>query len=97
MNFIGYIFTAGKINDIAQKFVANIFIRTRRYTSTLDKVERVVDARSGEIIFGLNIMVNRNSCVLKTRKSKREKKRQSEIQRKRKDERIKIFEVNIFV
>jgi len=36
---------------------------TRRYTSTLDKVERVVDARSGEIVFGLNIMVNRNRTV----------------------------------
>ncbi len=36
---------------------------TRRYTSTLDKVERVVDARSGEIVFGLNIMVNRGRTV----------------------------------
>ena len=36
---------------------------TRRYTSTLDKVKRVVDPRSGEIIFGLNIMVNRGRTV----------------------------------
>jgi len=36
---------------------------TRRYTSTLDKVERVVDARAGEIVFGLNIMVNRGRTV----------------------------------
>ena len=36
---------------------------TRRYTSTLDKVERVVEARSGEIVFGLNIMVNRGRTV----------------------------------
>ena len=36
---------------------------TRRYTSTLDKVERVVDPRSGEIVFGLNIMVNRGRTV----------------------------------
>ena len=32
---------------------------TRRYTSTLDKVKRVAQARKGEIIFGLNVMVNR--------------------------------------
>ncbi len=36
---------------------------TRRYTSTLDKVKRVVDPRSGEIIFGLNILVNRGRTV----------------------------------
>jgi len=36
---------------------------TRRYTSTLDKVKRVVDARKGEIIFGLNVMVNRGRTV----------------------------------
>ena len=36
---------------------------TRRYTSTLDKVKRVVDPRSGEIIFGLIIMVNRGRTV----------------------------------
>ena len=36
---------------------------TRRYTSTLDKVKRVVDPRSGEIIFGLNIIVNRGRTV----------------------------------
>ena len=36
---------------------------TRRYTSTLDKIKRVVDPRSGEIIFGLNIMVNRGRTV----------------------------------
>ena len=32
---------------------------TMRYTSTLDKVKRVVDPRSGEVIFGLIIMFNR--------------------------------------
>jgi len=36
---------------------------TRRYTSTLDKIKRVVDPRSGEIIFGLNILVNRGRTV----------------------------------
>jgi malate dehydrogenase (oxaloacetate-decarboxylating)(NADP+) len=36
---------------------------TRRYTSTLDKVKRVVEPRSGEIIFGLNILVNRGRTV----------------------------------
>ena len=36
---------------------------TRRYTSTLDKVKRVAEARKGEIIFGLNIMVNRGRTV----------------------------------
>ena len=36
---------------------------TRRYTSTLDKIKHVVDPRSGEIIFGLNIMVNRGRTV----------------------------------
>jgi len=36
---------------------------TRRYTSTLDKIGRVVDPRPGEIIFGLNIMVNRGRTV----------------------------------
>ncbi len=36
---------------------------TRRYSSTLDKVKRVVEARKNEIIFGLNIMVNRGRTV----------------------------------
>ena len=36
---------------------------TRRYTSTLDKIKRVIEPRSGEIIFGLNIMVNRGRTV----------------------------------
>jgi len=36
---------------------------TRRYTSTLDKVKRVVESRKDEIIFGLNIMVNRGRTV----------------------------------
>ena len=36
---------------------------TRRYTSTLDKVKRVAEARKDEIIFGLNIMVNRGRTV----------------------------------
>ena len=36
---------------------------TRRDTSTLDKVKRVAEARKGEIIFGLNVMVNRGRTV----------------------------------
>jgi len=36
---------------------------TRRYTSTLDKVKRVVEIRKDEILYGLNIMVNRGRTV----------------------------------
>ena len=36
---------------------------TRRYTSTLDKIKRVIEPRPGEIVFGLNIMVNRGRTV----------------------------------
>ncbi len=36
---------------------------TRRYTSTLDKIKKVVEPRQGEIVFGLNIMVNRGRTV----------------------------------
>jgi len=36
---------------------------TRRYTSTLDKVKRVVETRKDEILYGLNIMVNRGRTV----------------------------------
>ena len=36
---------------------------TRRYTSTLDKIKKVVESREGEIVFGLNIMVNRGRTV----------------------------------
>ena len=32
---------------------------TRRYSSSLEKVSTVVNARPGEIIFGLNLVVNR--------------------------------------
>ena len=36
---------------------------TRRYSSSLEKVSRVVDARSGEIMFGLNMVVNRGKTI----------------------------------
>jgi malate dehydrogenase (oxaloacetate-decarboxylating)(NADP+) len=36
---------------------------TRRYTSTLDKVKRVIETRNDEILYGLNIMVNRGRTV----------------------------------
>jgi len=36
---------------------------TRRYSSSLDKVKRVVDARSGEIMFGLNMIVSKGKTV----------------------------------
>ena len=31
---------------------------TRRYSSSLEKITQVVDARPGEIMFGLNLVVN---------------------------------------
>ena len=37
---------------------------TRRYSSSLEKVSTVVNARPGEIIFGLNLVVNRGKTVL---------------------------------
>ena len=37
---------------------------TRRYSSSLEKVSTVVNARKGEIIFGLNLIVNRGKTVL---------------------------------
>ena len=37
---------------------------TRRYSASLEKVSTVVDARPGEIIFGLNLVVNRGKTVL---------------------------------
>tara|TARA_Y100001935_G_C17281852_1_gene497937 strand:- start:799 stop:1782 length:984 start_codon:yes stop_codon:yes gene_type:complete len=37
---------------------------TRRYSSSLEKVSTVVDSRPGEIIFGLNLVVNRGKTVL---------------------------------
>ena len=37
---------------------------TRRYSSSLEKVSKVVNARQGEIIFGLNLLVNRGKTVL---------------------------------
>jgi len=36
---------------------------TRRYSSSLEKVSRVVDARTGEIMFGLNMVVNRGKTI----------------------------------
>jgi len=36
---------------------------TRRYSSSLEKVSRVVDARSGEIMFGLNMVVNKGKTI----------------------------------
>ncbi len=36
---------------------------TRRYSSSLDKVKRVVDARPGEIMFGLNMIVSKGKTV----------------------------------
>jgi len=36
---------------------------TRRYSSSLKKVTRVVDARPGEIMFGLNMVVNKGKTV----------------------------------
>ena len=37
---------------------------TRRYSASLEKVSTVVEARPGEIIFGLNLVVNRGKTVL---------------------------------
>ena len=37
---------------------------TRRYSSSLEKYQLVVDARPGEMIFGLNLVVNRGKTVL---------------------------------
>ena len=37
---------------------------TRRYSSSLEKVSKVVRARENEIIFGLNLVVNRGKTVL---------------------------------
>ena len=36
---------------------------TRRYSSSLEKVSRVVDARDGEIMFGLNMLVNKGKTI----------------------------------
>jgi len=36
---------------------------TRRYSSSLNKVKRVVDARPGEIMFGLNMIVSKGKTV----------------------------------
>ena len=36
---------------------------TRRYSSSLEKVTKVVDPRSGEIMFGLNLVVNRGKTI----------------------------------
>ena len=37
---------------------------TRRYSASLEKVKAVVNARPGEIIFGLNLVVNKGKTVL---------------------------------
>tara|TARA_X000000950_G_scaffold280998_1_gene376731 strand:- start:15999 stop:18284 length:2286 start_codon:yes stop_codon:yes gene_type:complete len=36
---------------------------TRRYSSSLEKIMKVVDPRSGEIMFGLNLVVNRGKTI----------------------------------
>ena len=36
---------------------------TRRYSSSLEKIIKVVDPRAGEIMFGLNLIVNRGKTV----------------------------------
>jgi len=36
---------------------------TRRYSSSLNKVKRVIDARPGEIMFGLNMIVSKGKTV----------------------------------
>ena len=36
---------------------------TRRYTQSLQKIKRVIDARPGEIMFGLNMVVSRGRTV----------------------------------
>ena len=36
---------------------------TRRYSSSLEKVIQVVDPRPGEIMFGLNLVVNRGKTI----------------------------------
>ncbi len=36
---------------------------TRKYASSLEKVNKVIDARPGEIMFGLNMIVNRGKTV----------------------------------
>ena len=38
---------------------------TRRYSASLKKITTVVNARPGEIIFGLNLVVNRGKTVLR--------------------------------
>ena len=37
---------------------------TRRYSASLEKVSTVVNARPGEMVFGLNLVVNRGKTVL---------------------------------
>ncbi len=36
---------------------------TRRYSSSLEKITKVVDPRQGEIMFGLNLIVNRGKTI----------------------------------
>ena len=36
---------------------------TRKYATSLEKINKVIDARPGEIMFGLNMIVNRGKTV----------------------------------
>ena len=36
---------------------------TRRYSQSLQKIKRVIDPRPGEIMFGLNMVVNKGKTV----------------------------------
>ena len=36
---------------------------TRRYSASLEKISKVVDPRPGEIMFGLNMIVNRGKTI----------------------------------
>tara|TARA_B100001540_G_C15568389_1_gene533739 strand:+ start:19 stop:675 length:657 start_codon:yes stop_codon:yes gene_type:complete len=36
---------------------------TRKYATSLEKINKVIDARSGEIMFGLNMVVNKGKTV----------------------------------
>ena len=58
--------------QIKKSFDSNFFVLRRkkvenfstRYSASLEKVSTVVNARPGEIIFGLNLVVNRGKTVL---------------------------------
>ena len=36
---------------------------TRRYGASLEKIQKVIDPRPGEIMFGLNMIVNKGKTV----------------------------------